>query len=67
VLDAVFAPEIDETVARLTEEVRQLEEQLERKRAAARQVEGLAARLVEIRDRPKDRTAVRQSGGRSAP
>lgn len=37
VLEAVFAPEIDATVARLEEEVRELERELEAKRALARQ------------------------------
>lgn len=57
VLDAVFAPEVDETVARLAEELRQLEELLEKKRADARQAEGVAARLAKIADRHEDRAA----------
>ncbi len=57
VLDAVFAPEIDATVARLAEELRHLEELLERKRAAARQAEGVAVRLAQIADRHEDRAA----------
>ncbi len=40
VLQAVFAPEIDATVARLQSEVRDLELALERKRAMARQAGG---------------------------
>lgn len=40
VLDAVFAPEIDATVARLEAELRDLERQLEQKRALARQAAG---------------------------
>lgn len=40
VLQAVFAPEIDATVARLQAEVRDLEQTLERKRALARQAGG---------------------------
>lgn len=57
VLDAVFAPEIDATVARLAEELRSLEDLLEQKRAAARQAEGVAARLAKIADRHEDRAA----------
>ncbi|MGN6063818.1 hypothetical protein [Brevundimonas diminuta] len=37
VLEAVFAPEIDATVAKLEAEVRDLERELEQKRAMARQ------------------------------
>lgn len=37
VLEAVFAPEIDATVAKLEAEVRELERELEQKRALARQ------------------------------
>lgn len=44
VLHAVFAPEIDETVARLEAEVRALEKSLEEKRAMARQAAGPVAR-----------------------
>lgn len=55
VIEAVFAPEIDDTVARLEAEVRQLEEQLEEKRKLARQVAGHRARptprLVALEDR----------------
>lgn len=40
VRDALFAPDIDATVARLSGEVRDLEEQIERKRALLRQAEG---------------------------
>jgi len=40
VLEAVFAPDIDATLARLTAEERDLEERLERARAARRQVQG---------------------------
>lgn len=42
VLDAVFGPDIDETVARLKREERQLEEQLAEKRARRIQAEGAA-------------------------
>jgi uncharacterized small protein (DUF1192 family) len=62
VLDAVFAPEVDETVARLAEELRHLEEQLETKRAAARQAEGLMARLAKAPDRHEDRPAAELNG-----
>ena len=44
VVEAMFAPEIDDTVARLEAEVRQLEDQLEQKRALARQAAGRVAR-----------------------
>lgn len=44
VLDAVFAPEIDATVARLEAEMRDLERELEQKRALARQAAGRGAR-----------------------
>lgn len=44
VVEAMFAPEIDDTVARLEAEVRQLEDQLEQKRALARQASGRVAR-----------------------
>lgn len=40
VLDAVFAPEIDDTVARLEAEVRHLERTIEERRALARQAAG---------------------------
>lgn len=40
VLDAVFAPEIDDTVARLEAEVRHLERTIEEKRVLARQAAG---------------------------
>lgn len=40
VLEAVFAPEIDATAARLEAELRDLERELEQKRALARQVAG---------------------------
>lgn len=40
VLDAVFGPDIDQTVARLKSEERHLEEQLARKRAQRLQAEG---------------------------
>uniref|UniRef100_UPI002FCC31AE hypothetical protein n=1 Tax=Devosia sp. TaxID=1871048 RepID=UPI002FCC31AE len=52
VVDAVFGPEIDETTARLAEEVRHLEEQLEEKRRRARQAAGYQARLEALRARP---------------
>lgn len=45
VLQAVFAPEIDATAARLEAEMRDLERELERKRALARQVAGRGARI----------------------
>lgn len=45
VLEAVFAPEIDDTVARLEAEVAALERALDEKRAAARQVAGRRARV----------------------
>lgn len=55
VVEAMFAPEIDDTVARLEAEVRQLEEQLEEKRRHARTVAGHRARpaprLVALEDR----------------
>ncbi|MBG7616499.1 hypothetical protein IWC96_14570 [Brevundimonas sp. BAL450] len=57
VLNAVFAPEIDETVARLEQEVRDLETQLERKRAMARQVEGAVSRPARRAAPVLDRTA----------
>jgi hypothetical protein len=57
VLDAVFGPEIDETTARLAEEVRQLEELLEEKRRRARQAAGVATRLEAVRARAQDRAA----------
>jgi len=44
VVEIMFAPEIDDTVARLEAEVRQLEEQLEEKRRLARKVAGLRGR-----------------------
>ena len=40
VLAAVFGPDIDQTAARLYAEEKTLEEQLERKRALRRQIEG---------------------------
>lgn len=42
VLDAVFGGEIDATIAKLTEEARQLEVQLEEVRSRARQAHGFA-------------------------
>lgn len=55
VLDAVFTPEIDETVARLQQEVRALEEQLHEKRARARAATGYlpaaASSLAPVQDR----------------
>lgn len=55
VVEIMFAPEIDDTVARLEAEVRQLEEQLEEKRRLARKVAGLRARpssrVVTLEDR----------------
>lgn len=45
VLDAVFGHEIDETVARLTEEARILEQQLTEIRARASQVKGFEPQL----------------------
>lgn len=48
VLDAVFGPEIDETTARLAEEVRQLEEALEEKKRRARQAAGFASRMASL-------------------
>lgn len=44
VLDAVFGPDINETVARLRKEERALEEQLEIARARRLQVEGVSSR-----------------------
>lgn len=55
VLDAVFGPDIDATTARLQGEIRELEEALERKRAAAVQAQGVAARLEALRARPQSR------------
>jgi uncharacterized small protein (DUF1192 family) len=56
VVDAVFTPEIDETVAQLQEEVRALEEQLHEKRARARAATGYlpaaAASLAPVQDWP---------------
>ncbi|HEV7352563.1 MAG TPA: hypothetical protein VGN74_05480 [Brevundimonas sp.] len=46
VLDAVFAPEIDDTLARLEAEANALERALEEKRAAARQMAGRRARVA---------------------
>lgn len=43
VLDAVFGAEIDETLARLTEEARLLEQQLTEVRARTRQAKGFTA------------------------
>ena len=65
VIEAVFSPEIDETVARLEEEVRALEEQLHQKRERARQIAGARAdrpaRLAALENRsavrPTDATA----------
>ena len=57
VLDAVFAPEIDATVARLEAELRDLERQLEQKRALARQAAGGRARGETDVDAPMDRAA----------
>jgi hypothetical protein len=55
VVDAVFAPEIDETVARLHQEVRALEEKLQEKRARVRAAEGYlpaaAASVAPVQDR----------------
>lgn len=55
VVECMFAPEIDDTVARLEAEVRQLEQELEEKRELARQVAGRRARpaprLVTLEDR----------------
>ena len=56
-LDAVFAPEIDATVARLEAELRDLERQLEQKRALARQAAGGRARGETDVDAPMDRAA----------
>jgi hypothetical protein len=44
VLAAVFGPEIDETVARLQTEVRDLEDRLAETRRRARQAEGVSSR-----------------------
>lgn len=55
VVEIMFAPEIDDTVARLEAEVRQLEEQLEEKRRLARKVAGL-------RGRPSTRMAALEDG-----
>lgn len=45
VLEAVFAPEIDATAARLEAELRDLERELEQKRALARQAAGRGPRV----------------------
>lgn len=64
VLDAVFSPDIDPTLARLTEEVRQLEEQLEAKRALARQAAGYRPSPARAVPAVSDRAAeVRTFGG----
>jgi hypothetical protein len=44
VLEAVFGPDVNETHARLQAEVRELEEELERKRAVLRQARDARAR-----------------------
>lgn len=49
VLDAVFGPDIDETVARLRREEAELEELLQQKRARRRQAEGLDLGAAEPR------------------
>lgn len=48
VLDAVFGPDIDATVARLKQEAAELEQQLATKRALRLQAEGLDARSREL-------------------
>lgn len=62
VLDAVFAPDIDPVAARLEAEVRALEERLEAKRAEARQVGGVAARLAEVPARTENGAAQALTG-----
>lgn len=62
VLDAVFGPEIDATTARLSEEVRQLEEQLEEKRRRARQAASSVARGAPNAARAEDRSALTSRG-----
>ena len=49
VVSAVFDPEIDAVAARLQGEIRELEEALERTRAAARAAEDYRARLDSLR------------------
>lgn len=51
VLDAVFGQEIDATIARLTEEARELEQQLSQIHARARQAKGYSPQL-ELFDPP---------------
>lgn len=65
VLDAVFGPEIDETVSRLTAKARELEQQLQEVRALQRQAEGFApqpdlfgARTDDLASPPQARSAV---------
>lgn len=70
VIEAVFSPEIDETVARLEEEVRALEQQLEEKLARKRQIagarvaraHGLAALAPEVAHRAAVITNIRRNG-----
>lgn len=59
VLDAVFGPDIDETVARLKREEAQLEQMLADKRARRRQAEGFDAGDTErLAEAPHQRAAV---------
>lgn len=61
VLDAVFGPEIDETVSRLTAKARELEQQLQEVRALQRQASGFEPQpdLFDARadDQTESRTA----------
>lgn len=57
VLEAVFAPEIDATVAKLEAEVRDLERELEQKRALARQASRRGAGREADVASPMDRAA----------
>lgn len=65
VLDAVYAPDIDAVTARLSEELRALEEQAEHRRAMLRQAEGRLARSPRgVGAAASDRAAVGQRRGR---
>lgn len=63
VTEAVFHP--DAAALRLEQELRTLEDELAKKRAALLQAESAAARLAEVRGAPKDRTAVAPNDGRA--
>lgn len=54
VLEAVFGSEIDQTISRLTEEARQLEQQLDEIRARTRQAKGFAPQPDLFRAAPVD-------------